>query len=132
MKIKITEKGVYNNGKRVAVDTVFDVPGGVIPSWLVGKVTIIEGAPAKAKAVPQGKTAITNPAPAEKSDAPAELTDAQKARQAKLVEIISTLDPNKDFTKDGAAKMESINTLVDKGDELFTAEERDLPAPVQA
>jgi len=71
MKIKITEKGVYNNGKRVAVDTVFDVPGGVIPSWLVGKVAIIEGAPAKAKAVPQGKTAITNPAPAEKSDAPA-------------------------------------------------------------
>jgi len=28
--------------------------------------------------------------------------------------------------------MESINTLVDKGDELFTAEERDLLAPVQA
>jgi hypothetical protein len=128
MKIKVTEKGVYDQkGKRVAVGTVFDVPGGVIPSWLVGKVAIIEGAPAKAQAVPEGKTAITNPA---KTDAPAELTEAQLVRQAKLIDIIETLDPNKDFTKDGAAKMESINLLVEKGDELFTAEERDLLAPV--
>lgn len=64
MKIKVTEKGVYDQkGKRVAVGTPFTVPGGVIPSWLVGKVVIIEGAPAKAQTIPAAKTAITNPAP---------------------------------------------------------------------
>lgn len=159
MKVKITERGAHGpkikqapKGYAFEVGKVYDIEeiyehlhnikdwetveddeGRLkIPSYLVGKCVVI-GEEAPADMDTEGKTAVTNPAKGgkpEKTEKAPELSEAQLARQKRLVEIVKSLDPKEDFTKDGAAKMESINTLVEKGEEQFTAEERDLLIPI--
>lgn len=55
MKVKVTEKGVYDaKGERVPVGTVLSVKGDELPAYLVGK------------AVADGAQAVTNPAKTQK------------------------------------------------------------------
>lgn len=61
MKIKVTERGAHHGGKAIEVGTVFEIEGDTIPSFLVGKVMVL-GSREKAKPIPEGKTAVTNPA----------------------------------------------------------------------
>lgn len=156
MKVKITERGAHGpkiknapKGYAFEVGKVYDIEeiyehlhevkdwetveddeGRLkIPSYLVGKCVVI-GEEAPAEMDTEGKTAVKNPAKGAKSEKTSELTEAQVARQKRLLEIVKGLDPKEDFTKDGAAKMESINTLLDKGEEQFTAEERDKLIPI--
>lgn len=51
MKLKVTEKGVSQDGKDIDVGEVLTIKGDVIPPSLVGKVAEVEG----------GRTAIINP-----------------------------------------------------------------------
>jgi len=54
MKVKITEKGVYDqDGNRVPVGATVDVKGDTLPGYLANKGAVVEGG---------RKTAVTNPA----------------------------------------------------------------------
>ncbi|MDZ7906192.1 MAG: hypothetical protein U5N55_10765 [Cypionkella sp.] len=58
MKIKITEKGVYDNkGKAIEPGTVVEHKGDEIPAWLANKAVAMDTGRA-------GKSAVTNPADA--------------------------------------------------------------------
>ncbi len=60
MKVKITQKGVYDkDNERVEVGKVLTIKGDKIPTYLVGKCVEVESAPAK-KA--PAKKAVVNPA----------------------------------------------------------------------
>lgn len=58
MKVKVTEKGVYDaKGERVPVGTMLNVKGDEMPAYLVGKAAAVDAEP------------VTNPAKTKKRQA---------------------------------------------------------------
>lgn len=105
MKLKITEKGVFDEeSNEVEVGTTVDVDGDEIPSFLKGKVAVVEGGEAKA-------------------EAPA----ADPAERAELmVQAVQHLK-DEDFTKSGLPEVKALNAILEdaEGDfAQFTTKER--------
>ncbi|MEL6754954.1 MAG: hypothetical protein AAFP81_00850 [Pseudomonadota bacterium] len=93
MKVKITERGAHGpSGNPLEVGKVFDIPGGKLPAFLVGKVTVIgEEPPVEGKI--EGKTAIKNPEKKEPAKKEPEKTgDPQKTEQPVEDEISKMSD----------------------------------------
>lgn len=102
MKLKVTEKGVSQEGKDIAVGETITVTGDTVPPSLVNKVVETEGG---------GVVKDPNPSGAE--------------RQARMKVLVDGLDKDKDFIASGAPDVAALNALLNEGETPFTAAERD-------
>lgn len=108
MKMKVTRNGVYDaKGEEIKVGTVLDIDGDKVPGYLLNKAVELEGA-----------VGIINPA----ANAGTEASAAE--RQARLKEIVGGLSEG-DFIASGAPDVGKVNELLNVGEKLFTAAERD-------
>lgn len=102
MKLKVTEKGVSQDGKDIDVGDVITIAGNDVPPSLVNKVAEVEGG---------GAVKDPNPSGAE--------------RQARMKVLVDGLDKDKDFIASGAPDVGALNALLNEGETQFTAAERD-------
>jgi hypothetical protein len=102
MKLKITRKGVFEDGKELPVGTIVEVEGNVIPVGLVNKCI------------------DTNAAP--EPEAPVEpVVPSASERQTLLKNVAIMLDAGQ-FKDDGAPKTAAVNAEVE-ADAKFSADE---------
>jgi len=102
MKLKITRKGVFDQGKEVPVGTVIEVEGKTIPVGLVNKCVDMNEAP--------------------KAEAPVEpIVPSASERQMLLKRVAIALDETQ-FKEDAAPKTAAGNAEVES-DAKFSADE---------
>lgn len=102
MKLKVTQKGVYDGPNELPVGKVLEVDGDTIPASLINKVVNMD-----------------EPAPEETPVEPVVPTADERATLLKNVAIELGDD---DFTKAGAPKLDAVNAEVE-ADAKFDADE---------